>query len=80
MQLSRTYPFPIVPEGTRDKHDAVGHLSNDGRVHVFNTGIGRENRPERCGAGVQDQVRPYRGVDCSKFRYWLMSKAGFYFS
>ena len=32
-------PFPIVPEGTRDKHDAVGHLSNDGRVHVFNTGI-----------------------------------------
>ena len=33
------YPFPIVPAGTRDKHDAVGHLSNDGRVHVFNTGI-----------------------------------------
>jgi hypothetical protein len=33
------YPFPIVPEGTRDKGDAVGHLSNDGRVHVFNTGI-----------------------------------------
>ena len=32
-------PFPIVPAGTRDKHDAVGHLSNDGRVHVFNTGI-----------------------------------------
>jgi len=33
------YPFPIVPMGTRDKHDAVGHLSHDGRVHVFNTGI-----------------------------------------
>ena len=33
------YPFPIVPEGTRGKHDAVGHLSNDGRVHVFNTEI-----------------------------------------
>jgi hypothetical protein len=33
------YPFPIVPMGTRDKHDAVGHLSGDGRVHVFNTGI-----------------------------------------
>jgi hypothetical protein len=33
------YPFPIVPAGTRDKHDAVGHLSGDGRVHVFNSGI-----------------------------------------
>jgi hypothetical protein len=33
------YFFPIVPLGTRNKHDAVGHLSNDGRVHVFNTGI-----------------------------------------
>src|SRR5260370_41551708 len=33
------YPFPIVPEGIRDKHDAVGHLSDDGRVHVFNTEI-----------------------------------------
>jgi hypothetical protein len=32
-------PFPIVLAGTRDKHDPVGHLSNDGRVHVFNTGI-----------------------------------------
>ena len=32
-------PFPIVPAGTRDKHDAVGHLSADGRVHVFNDGI-----------------------------------------
>jgi hypothetical protein len=32
-------PFLIVPAGTRPKHDAVGHLSNDGRVHVFNTGI-----------------------------------------
>ncbi len=33
------YPFPIVPAGTRDKHDAVGHLSSNGRVHVFNNGI-----------------------------------------
>ncbi len=33
------YPFPIVHAGTRDKHDPVGHLSNNGRVHVFNTGI-----------------------------------------
>jgi hypothetical protein len=33
------YPFPIVREGTRDKHDAVGHLSADGRVHVFNAEI-----------------------------------------
>jgi hypothetical protein len=33
------YPFPIVPAGTRDKHDAVGHLSTDGRVHVFNSAI-----------------------------------------
>jgi len=33
------YPFPIVPAGTHDKHDAVGHLSKDGRVHVFNSGI-----------------------------------------
>jgi hypothetical protein len=32
-------PFPIVPAATRAKHDAVGHLSNDGRVHVFNVGI-----------------------------------------
>jgi hypothetical protein len=32
-------PFPIVPAGTRPKHDAVGHLTADGRVHVFNTGI-----------------------------------------
>ena len=32
-------PFPIVPAGTRPKHDAVGHLSRDGWVHVFNTGI-----------------------------------------
>jgi len=32
-------PFPIVPMGTRAKHDAVGHLSHDGRVHVFNSGI-----------------------------------------
>ena len=32
-------PFPIVPEGTRDKHDAVGHLSRDGTVYVYNTGI-----------------------------------------
>jgi hypothetical protein len=33
------YPFPIVPEGTRTKHDPLGHLSHDGTVHVFNTGI-----------------------------------------
>ena len=33
-------PFPIVPAGTRAKHDAVGHLCIDGTVHVFNTGIG----------------------------------------
>ena len=33
------YPFPIVPLGTRDKHDAVGHLSTDSTVHVFNSGI-----------------------------------------
>jgi hypothetical protein len=33
------YPFPIVQMGTRNKHDAVGHLSKDGRVHVFNSGI-----------------------------------------
>ena len=33
------YPFPIVPAGTRPKHDAVGHLTADGRVHVFNSGI-----------------------------------------
>jgi hypothetical protein len=32
-------PFPIVPAGTRPKHEAVGHLSANGRVHVFNTGI-----------------------------------------
>jgi hypothetical protein len=32
-------PFPIVPAGTRPKHDAVGHLTPDGRVHVFNDGI-----------------------------------------
>jgi hypothetical protein len=33
------YPFPIVPMGTHDKHEAVGHLSSDGRVHIFNSGI-----------------------------------------
>jgi hypothetical protein len=33
------YPFPIVPAGTRPKHDAVGHLSANGRVHVYCTGI-----------------------------------------
>jgi hypothetical protein len=32
-------PFPIVQAGTRPKHDPVGHLSTDGTVHVFNTGI-----------------------------------------
>ena len=38
-EFQYSYPFPIVPAGTRDKHDAVGHLSNDGSVHVFNIGI-----------------------------------------
>jgi hypothetical protein len=33
------YPFPIVPARMRNKHDAVGHLSADGTVHVFNTRI-----------------------------------------
>jgi hypothetical protein len=33
------YPFPIVLAGTRPKHDAVGHLSADGRAHVFNSAI-----------------------------------------
>jgi len=33
------YPFAIVSAGTRPKHDAVGHLSADGRVHVFNARI-----------------------------------------
>lgn len=32
-------PFPIVAEGTHDRHDAVGHLTSDGTVHVFNAGI-----------------------------------------
>jgi hypothetical protein len=32
-------PFPIVPLGTRNKRDAVGHLTEDGTVHVFNSGI-----------------------------------------
>jgi hypothetical protein len=31
--------FPIVPSGTRAKHEAVGHLTSDGTVHVFNAGI-----------------------------------------
>jgi hypothetical protein len=33
------YPFPIMPMGTRNKHDPVGHLSHEGRVHIFNDGI-----------------------------------------
>jgi hypothetical protein len=37
--LEFPYPFPIVLAGTPPKHDAVGHLSKNGRVHVFNTGI-----------------------------------------
>ena len=45
-------PFPIVPAGTRDKHDAVGHLSADGRVHVFNTGI----IEKLVGAGLRARV------------------------
>jgi len=32
-------PFPIVRAGTRAKHDPVGHLSDDGKVHVYNDGI-----------------------------------------
>lgn len=32
-------PFPIVPAGTRPKHDPVGHLAADGTVHVFNDDI-----------------------------------------
>jgi hypothetical protein len=33
------YPFPIVPAGTRAKHNAVGHLASDGTVHVYNSQI-----------------------------------------
>jgi len=32
-------PFPIVPAGTRAKHDAVGHLCGDGTVHVYDSRI-----------------------------------------
>jgi hypothetical protein len=32
-------PFPIVLAGTCPKHEAVGHFSADGRVHVYNTQI-----------------------------------------
>ena len=47
-------PFPIVPLGTRDKCDAVGHLTSDGVVHVFNDGI-----IERLvRAGLRARVRP----------------------
>ena len=48
-------PFPIVPAGTRPKHDPVGHLTPDGRVHVFNDGI--IERLVRAGlrARVQDK-------------------------
>jgi hypothetical protein len=46
-------PFPIVPAGTRPKHDPVGHLAADGTVHVFNTGI-----IEKLGhAGLRARVR-----------------------
>jgi hypothetical protein len=49
------YPFPIVPAGTRDKHDAVGHLSNDATVHVFHTGI--IERLVRAGLRARVRVR-----------------------
>ena len=63
------YPFPIVPAGTRDRHDAVGHLSADRRVHVFNTGIieklvraglrarvaGNETKPDGRNGGQADK-------------------------
>jgi hypothetical protein len=32
-------PFPIVPAGTRPKHEPVGHLCADGTVHIFNVPI-----------------------------------------
>jgi len=32
-------PFPIVLEGKRSKHDPVGHLSSNGKVHIYNTTI-----------------------------------------
>jgi hypothetical protein len=47
------YPFPIVPAGTCDRHDAVGHLSADGRVHVFNKGI----IEQLVRAGLRARVR-----------------------
>jgi hypothetical protein len=47
-------PFPIVPAGTRPKHDAVGHLTPDGRVHVFNTGIIQQL--VRAGLRVTDRA------------------------
>jgi hypothetical protein len=51
-------PFPIVPAGTRRKHDAVGHLSANGRVHVFNDGI-----IERLvRAGLRARIRDKGGL------------------
>jgi hypothetical protein len=52
------YPFPIVPAGTYDKHDAVGHLSNDGSVHVFNSGI------------IEKLVRAGLGGNWNQIRMW----------
>jgi hypothetical protein len=46
-------PFPIVPAGTRPKHDAVGHLCPDGTVHVFHTGI----IEKLVRAGLRTRVR-----------------------
>jgi hypothetical protein len=52
------YSFPIVPAGARDKHDTVGHLSNDGRVHVFNSGI----IEKLVRAGLRARVREKRPI------------------
>ena len=49
------YPFPIVRAGTRPKHDSVGHLSTDGRVHVFNVGI--IEQMVRAGLRMRARVR-----------------------
>jgi hypothetical protein len=67
------YPFPIVPVGTRDRHDAVGHLSSDGRVHVFNTGI--VERLVRAGLRANRQASE-SGVDLAQ----SAKRAGIIFS
>ena len=33
------YPIPIAPMRSRNKHEPVGHLSSDGKVHGFKGGI-----------------------------------------